>query len=136
MSEEEELKELRAYKTGYDLGYFRGVEAMSGKIEKIISLMERSATFKQIVDEAKAKGEEVPFFFGELLTLIADAKALKNELMPTLLIERRAINDLGERIEALPSEAFTGDNLIKLDFKKEEHEEDQGGHQGVLETIL
>ena len=112
------LKELRAYKVGYDLGFFRGVEAMSDKVRKIAELIEMSATWKEIEREAKEKGDEkIPFLFHELLASVVDANTLKNELMPTLLVEKRAINDLGKRIQALPPEAFTGDSLV-LDFEK------------------
>lgn len=112
------LKELRAYKVGYDLGFFRGVEAMSDKVRKIAELIEMSATWKEIEREAKEKGDEkIPFLFHELLASVIDASTLKNELMPTLLVEKRAINDLGKRLQTLPPEAFTGDNLV-LDFEK------------------
>lgn len=115
---DDELKELKAYKTGYDLGYYRGMTAMIEPLNKINELITMSSTFKKIQREAQEKGEKVPVLFTDIIATIQDAYSLRNELMPTLLIERRAINDLGKRIEALPAEAFTDPNWLTDNINK------------------
>ena len=116
MGDEEELKELRAYKVGYDLGWYRCAELVDGELQKLVDAMKLSPTFRQIEREAaEAKGKR-PLLYATILRLIAELGELRREHTPTLLLERKAINELGEKISQLPPEVFEGDNLKNIDF--------------------
>ena len=96
-------------------------------------MIERSATFRLIQEEAKGKGAEVPIFFAELIAALADVATFKRELMPTLLVERKAINRMGRKIAEVPLEAFTGENLEIMGIENIVGEENIGGESVSIE---
>jgi hypothetical protein len=102
MREEDNLKELRAYNIGYDLGWYRAHEAIANDLQELSDAILNSATFKQIERE----GQDTPIFLAKIMGIIIEIKTMRNEKMPVLLLERQKINELGERIAKLPPEAF------------------------------
>lgn len=102
MTEEDPLKELRAYNIGYDLGWYRAHEAISNEMQEIADAILNSATFKAI----EAGHGDKPIFLAKILDLITQMNEMRNEKMPVLLLERQKINEIGKRIAKLPPQAF------------------------------
>lgn len=102
MSKTDELKELRAYNIGYDLGWYRAMESVSGDLQGLADAILNSATLKQIEQE----GGDKPIFLARVMDILAQLQTMRNEKMPVLLLERSKINELGSKIKDLPVEAF------------------------------
>lgn len=98
---EDELRELKAYKMGYDLGWFRASEALESLLTELEECMERSATWKQIEKEGKKNDA---LFYQRILGILIDLKQIRNEQMPAIVLEQKAINDMGERLKKLTAE--------------------------------
>ena len=90
--DENELKQLKAYKVGYDLGWYRAVEAISSDLQEIVDGILNSATIKRIERENHKK----PMFLAKILDIITSLSEMKQEALPTLVVERKAITKLGE----------------------------------------
>lgn len=110
MNNDDSLKELRAYKVGYDLGWYRAFESISNDLTEIADAMLNSATFRQIQRENSDK----PIFLAKILNIQQEIKDMRNEHMPTLLLEREKINEIAGIIAKLPDGVFqnlTFDNV-------------------------
>lgn len=97
MMDEDELRELKAYKMGYDLGWFRATESIVPLLDDLRGCMEQSATWKQI----ERDGGEKPIFIARILSTIMELRQIKNEQMPTIVLEQKVINDMGARLSKL-----------------------------------
>ena len=93
----DELRELKAYKMGYDLGWFRATEAIVPLLDELRSCMEHSETWRQIERE----NSERPFFIARILSTIMELRQINNEQMPAIALEQKAINDMGTRLSKL-----------------------------------
>lgn len=100
---QDSLKELRAYKIGYDLGWYRAHEALANELTEIADAILNSATFKQIEEEKHDR----PIFLAKILGIQQQIAEMRNEHMPVLLLERQRITELAKRIAELPEGVFT-----------------------------
>jgi hypothetical protein len=108
MDDTEQLKELRAYKIGYDLGWYRAHEALAGQLSEVTDAITNSATFQQIEREGGSK----PIFLAKILDIQLQIVEMRNENLPTLLLERQKITELASKIASLPDGVFTGELSI------------------------
>lgn len=122
MSNDDSLKELRAYKVGYDLGWYRAFESISNDLKEVADAILNSATFRQIQRETS----DEPIFLAKILNIQQEIKDMRNEHMPTLLLEREKINEIAAIIAKLPDGAFQNitfdnvdQNLIERSYESE-----------------
>lgn len=101
-TERDDLKELRAYNIGYDLGWYRAHESIANDLQEIADAILNSATFREIERE----GHDKPIFLVKILNIISEVNTMRNEKMPILLLEREKINEIGNKIANLPPQAF------------------------------
>lgn len=99
--EENDLRELRAYKLGYDLGWFRACEAVKPLLEDLQDCLARSATWREIEDEVEREDGKRPLYMARVTAILADMNQLRRETMPALVLEQKAINEMGKRLEGL-----------------------------------
>lgn len=97
---DDELRELKAYKMGYDLGWYRATETLKPLLNELWDCMGRSTTWKQIEKEGE-KGKDKPIFMTRILAIICELQQIRRETMPALVLEQKAINDMGARLEKL-----------------------------------
>lgn len=121
---EVELRELKAYKMGYDLGWYRANENLKPILNDLADCMLRSSTWQQIEEEGK-EGDQ-PIFMAKILSLISTLEQIRRETMPALVLEQKAINDMGERLESLSKQdwealATTDNSSLDLSNRKELH---------------
>lgn len=114
---EEDLRELKAYKLGYDLGWYRACEALKPMLDDMQDCIGNSPTWRQIERESK-EGKDLPLFMARILGIMGEMADMRREHMPTLVLEQKAINDMGERLEKLTQEDWQalgkGENGFKL----------------------
>lgn len=103
------LRELRAYKIGYDLGWYRALESVANDLSEITDAIMNSATFKEIEREHHDK----PIFLAKIIDIQLQVAGMRNENMPTLLLERKKITEIATRIAKLPDGVFTGQLSIE-----------------------
>lgn len=101
---EDDLRELKAYKMGYDLGWFRANEALKPLLDQLQSCISHSHTWQEIENDCEKEGRERPLFMAKIIGIIADMEQLRRETMPALVIEQKSINDMGKRLETLSKE--------------------------------
>lgn len=96
----EDLNELKAYKMGYDLGWYRATEALMPLLHDLEDCMANSATWRQIEKETN----EQPIFIARIAGIICDLRQIQNEHMPAIVLEQKAINDMGSKLAKLTKE--------------------------------
>lgn len=117
--DEAELRELKAYKMGYDLGWARCSESIMPLLQELQDCMAHSSTWRTIEQES-ANGQEPPVFMAKIMTVIQELQQLKREMMPALVLEQKAINDMGKRLEALTKMDWEKISQGGLSFKQVE----------------
>lgn len=95
----DELRELKAYKMGYDLGWCRAAETIHPLLQGLADCMQNSITWRQIEREGKEKDQ--PIFMAKILSIIEELHQIRREVMPALVLEQKAINEMGARLENL-----------------------------------
>ena len=109
---EEEMKQLKAYKVGYDLGWYRAYESICVDLGEIADAMLQSAAFQEIQREI---GDDKPIFLAKILRIISQVNEMRAESLPTLMVEREAITRLGEGLQkALADDATALDSTKSL----------------------
>lgn len=103
---EDELRELKAYKLGYDLGWFRASEAIKPLLIELEDCIAHSYTWQEVEKECEREGRELPLYMARIAELIADMGQLRREVMPAIVLEQKAINDMGERLEKLSKQEW------------------------------
>lgn len=125
---EDDLRELKAYKMGYDLGWFRANEAIKPLLMELEECIMASNVWREIENECEREGKERPLFMSRIAGLIADMGQLRRETMPALVLEQKAINDMGERLESLTKqnwETLSMNDNSSLDLSNRKELEDE-----------
>lgn len=99
---EDDLRELKAYKMGYDLGWYRATESIKPILDRLQNCMANSTTWKQI--EKEGKRDDQSMFMAQILNAMAEIQQIRRETMPALVLEQKAINDMGARLEKLSNQ--------------------------------
>lgn len=107
----DELRELKAYKMGYDLGWYRATESIKPFLTKLQDCISKSSTWRQI--EKEGRGKDQPVFMAEILIVMDELNQIRRETMPALVLEQKAINDMGKRLESLSKQEW--ELLSKVD---------------------
>lgn len=100
----DELRELKAYKMGYDLGWYRATESIKPLLTKLQDCISKSSTWQQI--EKEGRKEDQPIFMAEILSLMDEFNQIRRENLPALVLEQKAINDMGKRLESLSKQEW------------------------------
>ena len=69
---DDDLRELKAYKMGYDLGWFRANEALKPLLIELEDCIMRSNVWKEVEKECEREGRERPMFMARIAALITE----------------------------------------------------------------
>ena len=113
IDEEDEFKEMRAYRIGFDLGYYRAYESINNTLGNLLDNAFHSATFNQMLEES---GSSMPIFMSEIMSIRQELNDMRNERLPLLLAERKEINRISTNIAKIKPEDWERIDKATIQF--------------------
>ena len=86
--------ECQAYQAGYNLGWFRALQTINEELKEIADAMMNSSVYQQIVDEHKAKGQDPPIHFSQIMGKMWNLKEMENEFAPQVMANKAMLDRL------------------------------------------